>query len=170
MGLLKSLFNRRAEGCRKAMLLSYEKHFHLAREGSLTVPPDTSPHFAGLYGALGTRYVALGMPLNELIVMAELGPFQLMSEEDAPLALAEYVVYKEQPKQARISWLKTLINNAFRTPKIPDGLPPERVSYFLGSIVNHVAWHDLLDADVMKTIDKQTQNLDSDLNEDTNAY
>ena len=67
MGLWNKLFGG-ADGCREAMRKSYEKHVRLARQGKS--PSTDSPHSVGLYGALGTRYIARGTPVVEVAIWA----------------------------------------------------------------------------------------------------
>jgi hypothetical protein len=50
MGLWTKLFGG-AEGCREAMRESYQKHVRLTRQKKINT---SSPHEAGLYGALST--------------------------------------------------------------------------------------------------------------------
>ena len=122
MGWFKLLLNgNNAEGCREAMRMSYKKHLRLALRG--IAPSCDSPHHIGLYGALCTRHMTYGMhisPSMEPELWAELAPFLLMSETDAVESLAEYVVYKELPREAKVPWLRKIINDAFRTRPVAE--------------------------------------------------
>ena len=158
MGWFKLLLNawdaRNAEGCRKAMRKSYKKHLRLALQGMN--PSDSKPHEVGLYGALGTRYMSFGIPVTpsmELAITAELVPFLLMKETDAVEALAEYIVYKEVPREAKMSWLRKLINDALRTAS-PEDFPRIMAPV---SMIHQVAWCNLLDQDIKSTIEKETE-------------
>lgn len=164
MGLLKILLIRRAEGCRKAIRLSYDKDVRLAREGLIPVDSNESLHTVGLYGSLGSRYEVSGESKSEVEIWAELGPFLLMNEAAALEALSEYVVYKEQPGETRMTWLKNLINDTFRMSSIS-----ERTIRFVGGVINRVAWCDLLDSDILRTIEEEVQNFNSDFSEDVDA-
>jgi len=148
-----------AEGCRQAMRLSYKKHLHLAQKGK--GPRDgTSPHIFGLYGALASRYITRGVsivPEVEVVIWGELVPFIRMSEKDAPEALAEYVVYQEIPGDARISWLKKLINEAFRMELDSEDFP---IKAAIVGVINQVSWCDLLDPEIKKKIEKEAERED----------
>ena len=92
---------------------SYTKHFNAAmlaaNEG------NNSPHYSGLYGALGTRYLARKRNVSEVDLFLELTPFLVMNEADAVEALAEYALYQESPKDADVLRLEALINTAFQS-------------------------------------------------------
>lgn len=165
MGWFKNLFNiKNAEGCREAMRLSYQKHLRLARQGM--VPTDDSPHYVGLYGALGSRYKTRGIPVMEVVIWAELVPFLLMRETDAVEALAEYVVYQERDRDAKVSWLRKLINDVLRmaptSAESPRSMAPR-------GIINQVAWCDLLDPDVKMTLEEEAQKITSAFNENADV-
>ena len=96
-----------AQGIRDAMTKSY--HRHVAKFRGQVLPDDTSLHQVGLYGALGTRYMARFQPVLEVVVWAELAPFVNLNPNDGLTALAEYVVYKETPLDAKREWLSDQI-------------------------------------------------------------
>ncbi len=144
---LKSYFRKgwfksfTADGCRDAMRESYQKHHDLARKGLL--PAAVEPHYAGLYGALGSRYRLRGLlprdVTRDVILRSELAPFLAMSEEDAVEALAEYVLWQERPTWARTEWLAQKINETLNGPKNNE------VLLFAGAaFINKVAWYKLL--------------------------
>jgi hypothetical protein len=140
-----------ADGCREAMLDSYAKHVKLALKGGIDVEAS-SPHFAGLYGALASRYRAWGERTDEGTVWLELAPFLLMDAAVAPKALAEYVLYKERPKAAKVAWLREQINGAIRnTAPSPDSL----ASGLARAALLQPAWLELLDGDVMEAIEEE---------------
>lgn len=162
MGWLKLLLNAgNAEGCREAMRMSYKKHLRGARQGMVS-DADTSPHYAGLYGALASRYKVLRMPMMEVVIWAELVPFLLMRETEAVEALAEYVVYKERPSEAKVSWLKKLINDALRTA--PACAESPRTMAPMG-MINQAAWCELLHPDIKSAIEDEAQRIASSFNE-----
>ena len=114
MGFWHQLRNlNNAEGIRESMRMSYDKHLKLATEGRIRFLTPTTPHRTALYDAMGTRYMASGVPIDnataEMLIWADLLPFLYLDERMAREALAEYVVYKEMPKDARISWLTALV-------------------------------------------------------------
>lgn len=164
MGWFKLLLNsNNAEGCREAMRMSYKKHL---RQGQrMVLHADTSPHHVGLYGALSTRYKSAGMPVVEMVIWAELAPFLLMKETDAVESLAEYVVYKERPLEAKVSWLKKLINDAFQM--VPSS---EESSAYMElapmGMINQVAWCNLLDPDIRSAIEEKARKIIPAFNED----
>lgn len=107
--LLKNLNN--AEGIREAMRMSFDKHYKLALEGSIG-QGDVEPLHGALFGALASRYLLSGVPntgTTEVLCWAELGPFLWLDGTTAREALAEYVVYKERPADARIGWLEAVV-------------------------------------------------------------
>jgi hypothetical protein len=107
---LKNINN--AEGIRESMRMSYDKHFKLAMNSKISLNSGT-PHQAALYGALGSRFLVSGVPVDnavtEMLIWADLLPFIYLDQHIAREALAEYVVYKEMPKDAKISWLTTVV-------------------------------------------------------------
>jgi hypothetical protein len=156
MGWLKLFLNvNNAEGCREAMFLSYKKHLKPSNrteglKGSMPL------HHVALYGALGSRYKRRRITITELDILAELVPFLLMSEREAPEALAEYVVYQERPREARTFWLKKLINDSLRRVEFSE----ESVrTMAIMAVKNSVAWCDLINHDVKKIL---TTNLERD--------
>ncbi len=156
---LKLLLNiNNAEGCREAMRLSYQKHLRQARQGM--VPSDDPPHYVGLYGALASRYKTRGIPVMEVVIWAELVPFILMRETDAVEALAEYVVYQERAGDAKVSWLRKLINDVLRMA--PTSAESPRSMAPMG-IINHVAWCDILDPDVKSALVEEARKITSEV-------
>jgi hypothetical protein len=106
--------------------------------------PDT-PHNAGLYGALCTRYMVRGTPRPELLLWAELAPFLAMSEDTAAEALAEYAVYQERPADAKTEWLAEAINLALRNAA--PNLQESPAAMATMGLMNGATWSALLDAD-----------------------
>jgi len=101
-----------AEGIRDAMRKSYDKHYELARQGKLPTSSD-DPHYAGLFGALGSRYRLQGK-YSEQTVFLEVIPFWKLDHSTGKEALAEYVVYMESPRDARRDWLSSQIKEGLR--------------------------------------------------------
>lgn len=118
-GFLRALFglSYNVEHTREAIRLSYKKHALAARQGKLPLRGGETPHIAGLYGALASRYVAAGISRSDYLLFPELSPFLLMKESDAVDALAEYVVCQENPEEGKIDWLSKLVNDALKTIK-----------------------------------------------------
>ena len=99
------------EGIREAMRMSYDKHYRLALGGQI-VQGDVEPLHAALFGAMASRYQLSGVPhsaMTEVLIWAELGPFLWLDGPTAREAIAEYVVYKERPSEARIAWLEAVV-------------------------------------------------------------
>lgn len=151
MGFWKKLFGG-ADGCREAMRESYDKHVRLAAQGR--IPTEDSPHVIGLYGTLGSRYRARGTPVVEVVLWGELAPFLAMGEADAVEALAEYVVFQESPKDARIEWLKDMINSALKAPK-----DKSLTAMAAAGLINQVAWCSLLEADTLNAVETEVEGL-----------
>jgi len=152
MGLLQTLhsfFHR--TGPREQVRRSYAEHCVRS-----SLPIGTPPHRAGLHGALRDSHVQRGQPVRELYLWAELTPFLLMSEETACKALAEYIVYQDVPQSAQVSWLAQVINAALRLPALSKDSP--RVMASLAMIKN-VAWCDLLETDVRRTIEAEAEHV-----------
>lgn len=150
MGFWTKLFGG-ADGCREAMRESYDKHVRVARQEGTEA---SSPHVAGLYGTLGTRYIARGMPVTEVILWGELAPFLVMKEAEAVEALAEYVVFQERPKDARVTWLKEALNSALRSCR-----DTSRTAMAVAGLINQVAWCALLEPHTMKAIEDAVEKL-----------
>ena len=107
--LIRNLNN--ADGIREAMRMSFDKHYRLAIEGNIG-QGDVQTLHAALFGALASRFRVSGVPNNDLmqmLVWVDLGPFLWLDSSLAREALAEYVVYKERPADARIAWLEAVV-------------------------------------------------------------
>ena len=161
MGFLKDFFRdlkNPAEGIRNAMRLSYQKHCTLRISGHGPAD-DTSPHHLGLYGALASRYQARGTPMPEGIIWGELVPFLLMDEATSIEALAEYVVYKETPQEAKIECLTQFINESLRRKPSKDDVVRPMASY---GFLNQVPWVELLEDDIVHTLQKDIEGITGD--------
>jgi hypothetical protein len=73
-----------------------------------------------------------------------------MKEKEAIEALAEYVVFQEYPKDARVAWLKARINAALRSPG-------DTVYLATAGLINRVSWCALLEPDTRKAIEETVQ-------------
>ena len=105
--LVKNINN--AEGIRESMRMSYDKHRRQAQSSQISAR-DTSPAQCGLYGALSTRYQADGLNPPEVTVWAELAPFLGLPDADGRESLAEYIVFREKPGEARVDDLRKKVN------------------------------------------------------------
>lgn len=135
-----------AEGIREAMRWSYEKHHELAVKSGLSPVGSEQQQFA-LYGALSTRFQASGVPINtitERLIWADLLPFLYLEQDIAREAVAEYVVYKEMPKDARISWLTTIVQQGCQIGK--DKNQDEYSELMETAEANGAVWLLLLEA------------------------
>ena len=104
------------------------------------------PQQFALYGALSTRYQASGVPINtitERLIWTDLLPFLYVDEDVASEAVAEYVVYKEMPKDARISWLTTIVQQGCQIGK--DKNQDEYNALMETAKANGVVWLLLLE-------------------------
>lgn len=111
MGFWHQLRNiNNAEGIRETMRISYDNSLKLAVKSGLRRSSNVARHFA-LFGALESRYLVSGVPTEnaEKLIWAELLPFMWLDGHTAREALAEYVVYKEMPAGAKISWLTGIV-------------------------------------------------------------
>jgi hypothetical protein len=99
-----------ADGCRDAMRAAYKRHRRTAEQAP---PEGLLPHWVGLYGALGSRYLTRGGGVNEAQLWVELVPFLLMEPESRAVeALAEYALYQESRNLANVGLLKRALNEA----------------------------------------------------------
>jgi hypothetical protein len=155
MGLLRIIIKLLgAEGCRGAMRLSYIKHLRGANQG--IGPKDgTPPYWVGLYGALASRYKSYGVSVSQREIWQELVPFLLMTEQEAPQALAEYVLYKERPNEARVPWLQNLLNNALR--RLPSSDDSSK-KIFASLAYHNMVLFNFLDRDTREIIKCSTEN------------
>ncbi|OHB54421.1 MAG: hypothetical protein A2173_06725 [Planctomycetes bacterium RBG_13_44_8b] len=123
--LIKNVNN--AEGIRETMRRSYDKNFELAGKSGLAQTAsnvsgdsleETTCYFA-LFSALEARYLVSGVPTEnaERLIWAELLPFLYLDKSTAREALAEYVVYKEMPYDANISWLEVIVQRGYELTK-----------------------------------------------------
>lgn len=144
MGLWKLLKNTgNSEGIREAMRMSYDKHFNLATEGRIPGGGD-DPHQTGLYGALASRLRLSGVqvgPATEPLIWVELLPFTVLDKATGREALAEYVVFKECPADARMDWLKGIIRKGIARVKQQE----ETEAMMMVASANGVAWLSLCD-------------------------
>ena len=150
MGLLNKRLGG-AEGCREAMRDAYEQRAKAAREKHMD-----SPHLIGLYGALGSRYRARGLAVDEAVMWGELAPFLAMEPAMSIAALSEYAAYQEQHAGVRREWLGNAINRALQAPKA--GTMTEGVH--LG-LVNRVAWCELLEPATVAALEDEAQTEDA---------
>lgn len=145
--LLLHSFWPNAEGVREAMRISYAKHLRLGKAGRIPTGGMT-PHEAALYGALASRYRALGQVWCEGDLLVDLAPFLRMDANDGVEAVAEYAALKECPKEARVSWLKKEINQTIRKLAGTDRIEMEREALLfvplLGLTDKQIEWWNLL--------------------------
>ncbi len=125
------------QGIRDAMTKSY--HSHIAKFTGQVLPEETSLHQMGLYGALGTRYMAGFQPVIEVVIWAELAPFINLNPDDGLAALAEYVVYKETPLDAKREWLSEQVKKGLSF--LGD---EEREAIEIMAEVNKFVWMELV--------------------------
>ena len=152
MGLLQKLYRfLYDDSLRDAVRSSYNEH---RLQSSL--PAVTPPHRAGLHDALRARYTARGQTINEMYLWAELTPFLLMTEKTACEALAEYIVYKETPSRARVSWLRQILSTSLRLPALSKDSPRNMASL---AMLKNVAWCNLLEGEVRDSIERETAEL-----------
>jgi|GEM_PF-5369153 len=145
MGVWTKLFGG-TESCRERVRATYARYVQAAKNDHGRSP--YSPHVIGLYSALGTRYMARGTKVKMRDVWCELTPFLVMEEQEAAEALAEYVVFKENPADTQVTWLRNSINTALA------GLSDDsyRRMATMG-MLNGVAWCALLTADTAEMIE-----------------
>ncbi|MBI5763032.1 MAG: hypothetical protein HZA51_05860 [Planctomycetes bacterium] len=126
-----------SQGIRDAMTKSYHKH--ISDLDPKKIPDGTSLHQAALYGALATRYIVSLKPKAEVVVWLEIAPFMRLPSNDAVNALAEYVVYKEMPTEARVATLTSQVRKGW-------SLLPQEEQETLKAVaeINGVAWLSLL--------------------------
>ena len=97
------------------MRRSYDKYYGLAQiANKLSADSVTeTTRYLALFGALEIRYIVSGIPtksrLVERLIWADLLPFLYLDKVTGREALAEYIVYKEMPTDANISWLETVV-------------------------------------------------------------
>jgi len=126
-----------AQGIRDAMTKSY--HRHVAKFRGQVLPDDTSLHQVGLYGALATRYMVRFQPVLEVVLWAELVPFVNLNPDDGLEALAEYIVYKETPLDAKRDWLSDQIKKGLSL--LGD---EEREAIEIVANMNKIVWMELV--------------------------
>lgn len=126
MGLWDVLRNiNNAEGIREVVRRSYDENFNLVVKSGVAQTAskvgghplsETKRHFA-LFGVLEDYYLASGVKNAEKLIWAELLPFLYLDKQTAQRALTEYVVYKEMPVDAEISWLETVVQRGCQVAK-----------------------------------------------------
>ncbi len=125
------------QAIRDAMTNSY--HRHVAKFTGQVLPDETSLHQMGLYGALGTRYMAGFQTVLEVVIWAELAPFINLNPDDGLAALAEYVVYKETPLDAKREWLSEQVKKGLSL--LGD---EEREEIQIVAEINKFVWMELV--------------------------
>lgn len=141
------------EHTRESIRYSYKKHVLAAQQEKIPLNGGTTPHVAGLYGALAVRYVAAGIPRSEFLLWPELSPFLLMKESDAVEALAEYVVCQENPKEGKTVWLSKLVNDVLRTVK--DANPNYNAMATQALLHRDIYWRNFLEKDVNELLENE---------------
>ena len=128
------------------MRISYRKHLRLAQAGRIPgISNEWSPHQAALYGALASRYRALGPPRHEVDLFTDLAPFFLMNEAESVEALAEYAALQECPQGANIPWLKKKMSEALGSLAIAEQIGSRESPLFAPLFGVSAAWWNLLD-------------------------
>lgn len=128
-----------SEATRESMRYSYSKHFKGALKGEISIEGLT-PHQVALWGALVERYEINGIKgfkvdatnffqgiYKQQTVLAELIPFLYLPEDEGRESLVEYVIYKECPKDARISWLTNIVQKGIKITEEKDDLYDEMI-------------------------------------------
>ena len=108
-----------AEGIREAMRMSFDKHYSLGQRKTADTPLAIA-----LFGAMGSRYRTRGLPADgeaETAIWGDVVPFLCLDKNTAREALAEYVVYKERPREARIAWLTQIVQKGHRASLGKEG-------------------------------------------------
>ena len=114
-----------AEGIREIVRRSYDENFSLVVKIGLAQTAskvagdslsETTQYFA-LFNVMEVYYFVSGLDNAEKSIWAELLPFLYLDKQTAREALAEYVVYKEMPKDAKISWLETVVQQGCELTK-----------------------------------------------------
>ncbi len=126
-----------AQGIRDSIRKAYRKHLRMLEEEA-GPEEGVEPHHVALHGALLLRYAAAYRAKPGALVWLELGPFLALDPEPALDALAEYVVFKERPRQARRDLLKARIREGLRL------MTAEDQQFFLSAARRHrFAWSSL---------------------------
>jgi hypothetical protein len=151
--MLKNINN--AEGIRETMRISYDRAFKRAMKESIEILQDrkskmplhgSTPNELAVIDAMTSRYWSLGIPINpiiEMVIWSDVLPFLYFEPATAREALAEYAVYKAMPKDAKISWLETLVKQGCE-----NGLEKDKEMYTVvkeAAKDNRVAWLLLLE-------------------------
>lgn len=134
-----------AESIRGTMKKTYDNHRRKAELGELSAP-DSKPHELALYGALATRYQSAGMDPPEIIVWQELAPFLGLSDDEARDSLAEYVVYRERPIDAKVRVLAEKIGQGI------TALDATARTMAAMAVQQKVAWGQLLSDDARSAL------------------
>ena len=119
---------------------------YLSRNG------DENPHGQALMNAMGSRYSARKQNISEIALFAEVAPFVSMEPSEAAAALAEYVIYQEHPNDAKVYYLRVLINDAFK-----DNNDAELRKAFVSGYLLRPQWTSLLD---QSTLDDLQRDID----------
>lgn len=153
MGFFDFLKNvNKAEGSRMLTRRTYNAYFDKAKRGEFHT--NDSPHYMGLYGALGNWKNANRQSVNEMQMWVELAPFLVMNEEDSVEALAEYIVFMDRHKYdeyPRIDMLTSKLNNAL---KYSTG---EIRELAIVGVSNRFDWCNLIDEDIKLQLQNEAQ-------------
>ena len=124
-----------AESCRHAAHAAYRRgRLHARHSGNWL-----AAHRLGMLAALSSRYLERRDLRPTEVLWAELAPFLLIEPEaDALEALAEYLVFQEDPDRADIELIGILLNEAVRPLGPQDADVVERLRPALA--VHHFDW------------------------------
>lgn len=136
MGIFNKIFGG-ADGIRETVRETYLAQKELGRKQGVK---SEDIEYRGLYGALGSRYIARGQSINDVVLMTEVQPFCMMDKKVAIDMLAEYVVLQEMPHKANIFQLARSLNSVIDRTYGDDATKTNLALAFLSGI----GWCELL--------------------------
>ena len=128
-----------AQGIRDAMIKSYHKYAKRPVVQGIAIGKDISLHQFCLYGALSSRYLAGFKSIPEVVIWVELAPFLELEPDDSLSALAEYIVYKEMPVKADVTYLSMQVKKGLSLYEDED-----REAFLKVANMNKLGWVSLL--------------------------
>jgi hypothetical protein len=139
--------------CRYQIVKLYRQHAAVVGPaGSTDINAFSGPHCDALLRTYKAQGASSGASFSHAHMQAELLPFFLMDANIGPKALAEYIIFKKNPKRAEAVWLKEEINRAFSSASTWN---QQLQSALTQAVAIKAPWLQLIEDDVISSIYKR---------------
>ena len=120
--------------------------------GSTAINTFSGPHCEALLRTYEAQGASSAASFSYSHMQAELLPFFLMDADTAPKALAEYIIFKKNPKRADAVWLQEEINRAFFSATTWNQIMQSALTR---AVAIKAPWLELIEDDVIRLIYKR---------------